>query len=139
MKISDAYMEKLRRQGLVSPEGSPTPFVHTRRKQQIGTKEQGRSASIHILSREKQPPEKGQGRKVLSEEDRVKLKDAVDRLQKLLGHKIEIDIDKETESLIVKIKDGTTGKIIRQIPPEEFLKMVKRLKEMEGVLFKREG
>jgi len=38
---------------------------------------------------------------------------------------------------VVKVINKETGKVIRQIPPEEMLKIAKRMEEMSGILLDR--
>jgi flagellar protein FlaG len=48
--------------------------------------------------------------------------------------KLQIEQDKETGTFIYRSIDPETGKIIRQWPPEDLLKLRQYLKEMEGML-----
>ena len=50
------------------------------------------------------------------------------------GRKVEFSYDQELDQVIVTVKDSE-GETIRQVPPEEFLKMAARFREMFGVLF----
>jgi len=46
------------------------------------------------------------------------------------GNKIQFEnVDKET---IIKIIDSETGDLVRQIPPEELMKMRERMQELQG-------
>ncbi len=43
---------------------------------------------------------------------------------------------REYETLVVQVFQKETGKLIRQIPPQELLELSKRLQEFIGLLFK---
>ena len=49
---------------------------------------------------------------------------------------IEFSVDDDTGRTIVQVKDSNTGELIRQIPREEILDIVKSLKDAQGLLFK---
>ncbi len=59
-------------------------------------------------------------------------------LTKLMNRTIKLEIDPETNTVVAKIIDRDTGEVIRQIPPEELLKIAKNL-ERAGVLLNREA
>ena len=50
------------------------------------------------------------------------------------GHKLSFELRMDTGNMIVQVKDSE-GEVIRQIPPEEFVKLSNRLEEMRGSLF----
>jgi len=58
------------------------------------------------------------------------IKKKLDYLNKYL----KIEIDKELEIPVVKIIEKDTNKVIRQIPPEYLLELMKRIDEMLGIL-----
>jgi len=65
------------------------------------------------------------------------LKDFKKKLEKLkliFRGEAEFSIDRDTNMVIVKIKDKETGEIIRQIPPEVVLKIAKSIEEFLGLL-----
>ena len=51
------------------------------------------------------------------------------------GFNLQFAVDKETGEQVVKVLDPETGKVLRQYPPEEFLQVVKNLRDLKGVLF----
>lgn len=61
-------------------------------------------------------------------------KDSLERLKKIFRGEAEFKIDKDTNMVIIKIKDPESGEIIRQIPPELALKLAKNIQELLGVL-----
>jgi len=52
---------------------------------------------------------------------------------------IKFSIDSDLGKVVVQVVDSVTDEIIRQIPPEEILDLQKRMAEMRGILFHREG
>ena len=66
------------------------------------------------------------------------LEELVKELEKklsMLNTQLKISIDKDTNMVVVKVIDKETKKIIRQIPPEYVLKIVKYLDEITGLLY----
>ena len=53
-----------------------------------------------------------------------------------LGSGIEISVDKDTGVTIIKVLDVETGKVVRQIPPEEVLTFMRQF-DKNGVLISR--
>ncbi len=48
---------------------------------------------------------------------------------------VQFQIDPDYKELIVKVVDQDTGKLIRQIPTEEVVKMSKAMDNLKGLLF----
>jgi len=53
----------------------------------------------------------------------------------MLNTQLQIQIDKDTDMVVVKVIDKQTKEVIRQIPPEYVLKIAKYLDEIAGLLF----
>ena len=52
-----------------------------------------------------------------------------------LNRKVDFHIQQESNEVVVKIRDGETGEIIRQIPEEEFLRLTNRISDFnESIL-----
>lgn len=47
---------------------------------------------------------------------------------------IEISVHKETNAIMIKIKNKDTGELIREIPPEKVLDAVAKLMEQSGLI-----
>ncbi len=60
------------------------------------------------------------------------------RLGGRLDAKLRLEVDKDLNRVVVKILDGETEEVIRQVPVEELLDIAKKLKEIEGLLFREE-
>ncbi|MFA7278977.1 MAG: flagellar protein FlaG [Sterolibacterium sp.] len=65
--------------------------------------------------------------------------DALQRKVQLSVSNLHFSIDNETGRTVVKVTDGTTKEVIRQIPPEEILKLDKALDKMWGLLLNKKG
>ncbi len=51
------------------------------------------------------------------------------------GRTIEFSFDTDINRVIVKVKSEESGEVVRQIPPDEYMRFVARFKEMAGILF----
>ncbi len=54
---------------------------------------------------------------------------------KVLQTNLQFSVDEETKRIVVKVLDADTQKVIRQIPPEDVMKMSARIQELLGLLF----
>ena len=50
-------------------------------------------------------------------------------LTRSLNRKIDYHIQLESNEIIIQVRDGETGEVIRQIPQEEFVRLVDRISE----------
>ena len=63
---------------------------------------------------------------------------AVDVEKKLnMAHDVDLKftVHEASDTIMVSVKDGSTGKVIREIPPSEMLNLAARLDEMAGLIF----
>ncbi len=54
-----------------------------------------------------------------------------------VGTKISFTFDEKTKRPIIIVAEKDSGKIIRQIPPEEMLVLIQKMEEIAGILFNR--
>lgn len=52
-----------------------------------------------------------------------------------LGTKVRFTVDGRTGKQIVIVAEKETGKVIRQIPPEEMLELAAKMKELVGIIY----
>ena len=89
---------------------------------------------------------KQQQKQQLEEAERLKkekltpevMQEIVEELKKklsMLNTQLKIQIDKDTDILVVKVINKETNEVIRQIPPEYLLKIAKYLDEITGLLY----
>jgi flagellar protein FlaG len=73
---------------------------------------------------------------------KVDLEEIAQALQKFLEKfnlETKVVFEKEYNTLVVKVYERETGKLIRQIPPEELLEVSKRLQELVGILYRNKA
>lgn len=62
--------------------------------------------------------------------------EAANRAMALESTRLRFDIDMSQERMIVRIVDGETGQILRQMPSEEMLALARRLDRLQGLLLR---
>jgi flagellar protein FlaG len=70
------------------------------------------------------------------------VKEAMDNISSIANfynRQIRLEIDKDLKIMIVKVIDGDTNEVIRQIPPEELVELSKHAKDQKGLLINKEG
>ena len=82
-----------------------------------------------------------EGREISSDEDNAqKVQEAVELGNRVFERSpvdLNLSIDEKTESLVIKLIERESHKVIRQIPPEEILRLRQHLQELLGVVFDR--
>jgi flagellar protein FlaG len=64
------------------------------------------------------------------------IKQVADELQKT-GAQLQMEVDSDLGRVIVKVLDGQTGQVIRQIPAQELVNLAKQLKSLNGLLVEK--
>lgn len=67
---------------------------------------------------------------------------AVERFKTIvqdLQRNLDFSVDDASGQVVVKVMDGESGKLIRQIPSEDLLRLSERLEDMRSLLFKAEA
>ncbi len=75
----------------------------------------------------------------ISQEELKKLVEELRHKFSMLEKYLKIDIDRELEIPISKIIDMRTEEVIRQIPPEYIVELLRRLNELKGVFVSKEA
>ena len=52
---------------------------------------------------------------------------------------LQFTVHEASGRMMVKVMDGSTGRVIREIPPSEILDLAARLDEMIGLIFDQKG
>jgi len=52
--------------------------------------------------------------------------------------KVSFYVDEETGRSVVRVLNKETGEVIRQVPPEELLTLVARMRQLSGLIFSQE-
>jgi len=66
---------------------------------------------------------------------------AIKRLKQsadIFNRRLDFSIDEKTNRLVVKVIDTKTDKIIKEIPPEQLLRLAAKIQEMIGLLIDEE-
>ena len=78
----------------------------------------------------------------LKKQDNIDISEAIERVAgtaQLFNRKIHLEVENDTHEVIVKIVDSETKEVIRQLPPEEMVKLSKNAKDLKGLLIDKEG
>ena len=70
----------------------------------------------------------------LAAEDADFIAEELNKSIAVLNSHVSFAIDDATDRTIIKVTDTETGELIRQVPPEVMLKLLKRMTEMVGLL-----
>jgi flagellar protein FlaG len=80
------------------------------------------------------------GSKGLSAEEQKQLEEISRAIQKDVGVgdiRLNYSVNQPTGDIVVTVIDGQSGKVIREIPPQELLALAESMKEFEGILFNK--
>ncbi|GLI53102.1 flagellar protein FlaG [Thermodesulfovibrio yellowstonii] len=79
------------------------------------------------------------GKITMSQEELNRIMDEIKHKFSMLEKYLKIDIDAELKMPISKIIDMRTEEVIRQIPPEWLVDILKRMEELKGVFYYEEA
>lgn len=79
-------------------------------------------------------PSNARGKKREQGELEGVVKDVEDYLSEM-SIKLSFKIHKETGDVVVQVLNEKSGEVIRQLPPEDVLKLREKLEDLKGVLF----
>lgn len=74
----------------------------------------------------------------ISQEELNKLMEELRHKFSMLEKYLQIDIDQQLKMPISKIIDMRTEEVIRQIPPDWIVEILRRMEELRGVLYSKE-
>ncbi|GAB5045725.1 flagellar protein FlaG [Thermodesulfovibrio sp. TK110] len=74
----------------------------------------------------------------ISQEELNRMMDEIRHKFSMLEKYLQIDIDQQLQMPISKIIDMRTEEVIRQIPPEWVLEILRRMEELRGVFYSKE-
>ncbi len=93
-----------------------------------------------VADRSSNEKAKAQGKSVESEGTSVatakELSEALDNaneIGQLLNRKLNFDVDRTTDRVIVSIVDEESGEVVRQVPPKEMLRIAAHLKKLKDM------
>jgi hypothetical protein len=73
--------------------------------------------------------------KAVPGDDLRRAADVLEQTFRLFNKRLKISVNEEIDRVVVKVIDGNTDKIIKEIPPEELQRLIARIKETIGLLF----
>jgi len=101
----DTYEQRLIENNLIKPKGKKIGFV---------------KSNARSITKNESTPDEAQG-------------SATGKMQSsridLINRKVDYHIEQDSNELVIKILDKETGKIIKQIPEEEFLRLTNRISD----------
>ena len=87
------------------------------------------------LNKQKQNTEKV----TISQEELNRMMEEIRHKFSMLEKYLQIDIDEQLQMPISKIIDMRTEEVIRQIPPDWIVDILRRMEELRGVLYSKEA
>jgi len=64
--------------------------------------------------------------------------DLNDLVSQVAGTKITFDVDAATGKSVIMVLNKDTGELIRQVPPEQLLALMAKMRQLSGLIFNRE-
>ncbi len=61
------------------------------------------------------------------------------RLAGLFNRRLSFDLNHEVDRVVISVIEKDTGRVIRKIPPEEMLRVLRQLHEARGLILDAEG
>ncbi|MDM8537831.1 flagellar protein FlaG [Desulfobacterales bacterium HSG17] len=98
-----------------------------------------KSASIQKLEANRLDLSKELPPSKISKEDVEQMVEVLKDLTDTLQTKLNFSVDEGTNNIVVKVIDKDTDKVIRQIPPEELLKLQEKMQDLTGFLLDNIG
>lgn len=87
-------------------------------------------------------PEQAQREQAGRDQAAQPIEDAVSSIQQFVQtvqRNLNFSLDDSTGKVVVKVTDGASGEVIRQIPSEDALRLAESLEQARGLLFKAEA
>ncbi|WP_312944010.1 flagellar protein FlaG [Stutzerimonas kunmingensis] len=82
--------------------------------------------------------EQGKSEKTADAEKPVDMTELIERFRsqvQSIQRDLNFSVDDSTGDVVVQVIDGDSGKVVRQIPSEEILRLTERLDEMRSLMF----
>ena len=77
------------------------------------------------------------GTQQLSEEEISQAVDDIHERLNAMGSSLKfgLHVDEKSESIVIQLKDPSSGEMVRQFPPEELLELQSKLDDLVGLLY----
>ncbi|MFN4012855.1 MAG: flagellar protein FlaG [Aquificaceae bacterium] len=108
--------------------------------QQIMVQRQVQEGALERMKKEREESvRQSEADRRLSSQELQRLMEEIRRKFDMLNKYLRIDIDTELEIPVAKIIEKDTNRVIRQIPPEYLLDLMKKIDQMLGILLNKEA
>lgn len=108
--------------------------------QQIMVQKQAQEGALERMKREREESvHQSEAERRVNSQELQKLMEKIKRKFDMLSKYLRIDIDSELEIPVAKIIEKDTNRVIRQIPPEYLLDLMKKIDQMLGILLNKEA
>ncbi|MEW6656308.1 MAG: flagellar protein FlaG [Aquificota bacterium] len=108
--------------------------------QQIMVQKQAQEGALERMKREREESvHQSETERRVNSQELQKLMEEIKRKFDMLSKYLRIDIDSELEIPVAKIIEKDTNRVIRQIPPEYLLDLMKKIDQMLGILLNKEA
>lgn len=97
------------------------------------------TTALDISGSGQQNPAPSQRRNLLSGEELAAAVQELNSAMQLVNTNLSFSIDSITRQTVITVTDAQTHAVIRQIPPEDMLRVSDRIAELLGVLFDHAG
>lgn len=121
-----------RQNGQVVPTAQPASVAKSRRPEDA-------ASGKELLTGGKSEQTAGNSEARVGEDSLSKTVDELNDYVQNLHREIQFSVDNESNQTIIKVIDANTGEVIRQLPPDEMMRLVKRLDELEGLLVREKA
>jgi len=96
------------------------------------------ASSINSIASSSSQTNKATEIQILSKNDIKTLVQKLNETIKQLNDSVRFSYSEDIKALVVKVVDSKTGQVIRQIPPEELIKLEASLSQSIGIIFNKE-
>uniref|UniRef100_A0A7C2ZHF2 Flagellar biosynthesis protein FlaG n=1 Tax=Hydrogenobacter sp. TaxID=2152829 RepID=A0A7C2ZHF2_9AQUI len=101
---------------------------------------QAQEGALERMKREREESvHQSEAERRVNSQELQKLMEEIKRKFDMLSKYLRIDIDSELEIPVAKIIEKDTNRVIRQIPPEYLLDLMKKIDQMLGILLNKEA
>jgi flagellar protein FlaG len=126
---------KLSPMAVVKTDMQVEPRLSSGRKEETGVPLVVSSNDLQISKANSKEEAANESKKSESASSRDLIKKAVDEGNSMLqavNRNLQFKVDEDTKELVVKVVDSKSGELVRQIPSEEMLALIKRMQQLDG-------
>ena len=97
--------------------------------------------SVELVKAGDRQEQEGQATEKTASMSKKNVSQAVESMQeivKVFNTRLSFKVDDATGKVVIKVVDNETGDVIRQIPPQEILETISKIRDVVGLLFDKE-